>query len=103
MIYRLKPAANTVGSLCLIDAGKEAFLTGWACNKSATVADLITIYALKSGETDTTDKEIYSNLPVPANDTFSFTPIHLEPGESLRVKSQNGTTVFTLTGQEGPK
>lgn len=100
MIYRLKPAANVVGSLCQVDQGKEAFLTGWVCNKSTSVADVITVYALKSGETDVTDKELYSNLPIPANDTFTFTPIHLEQGESLRVKSQNGTTVFTLTGQE---
>lgn len=103
MIYRSKPAAATAATLATIASGKEAYLTGWACNKSATVEDYIYVYALKAGESVTTDTELYSKLRVPANDTFTFTPIHLDAGESLVVMSQNGTVVFTLTGQEVAK
>ena len=103
MIYRLKPAAATVGALAQVPAGKECYLTGWACNTSVALADSICVYVLKSGETDITNTEIYSELKVPANDTFSFTPLHLDAGESVHVKSKNGTTVFTLTGQEVAK
>jgi len=103
MIYRLKPVAATVGVLVQVQQGKECYLTGWACNKSETAVDYIYVYVLKAGETDITDTEIYSKLKIPRNDTFTFTPLHLDAGESVHVKSQNGTVVFTLTGQEVAK
>ena len=102
MIYRSKPAAAATATLVVIGQGKEAFLTGWACNKG-TAEDYIYVYALKSGETATADTELYSKLRVPPNDTFTFTPVHLDAGESLVVMSQNGTVVFTVTGQEVAK
>ena len=102
MIHRAKPAAATAANLVTVSQGKEIFLTGWACNKG-TADDYIYVYALKSGETDTADKELYSKLRIPANDTFTFTPVHLDAGESLVVMSQNGSVVFTLTGQEVAK
>ena len=102
MIHRLKPAAGVEGELCNVAQGKELFLTGWVCNTGAAV-EYVTVYALKAGEAISADTELYHNLKVPANDTFTFTPIHLDAGESIRVKAQNGTAVFTLTGQEVTK
>ena len=102
MIYRVKPAAAAAATLISVAQGKEAYLTGWACNKGVA-DDYIYVYALKSGESVTTDTELYNKLRIPANDTFTFTPVHLDAGESLVVMSQNGTVVFTVTGQEVAK
>lgn len=102
MIARSKPAADTVAELVTADTGTSLFLTGWACN-TGPEKSLITVYALSDGETAEDGRELYHDLVVPKNDTFSFTPIHLEDGESVHVKSSTGEVVFTVTGQRMAK
>ncbi len=98
MIAHIKPSAGTTALLAGAEAGFELFLTGFACNTGSADAK-ITVYAVGSGESPGAGMELYSELPLQHNDTFAFTPIHLESGESLHVRCSTDDVVFTATGQ----
>lgn len=98
MIAHVKPLAAAVTELVSAEDGYELFLTGFACNTGATDAK-ITVYAVGASEEPAAGMELYSELPLQHNDTFAFTPIHLESGESLHILCDTGDVVFTVTGQ----
>ena len=98
MIVNNKPAVDAVSELVSAESGFELFLTCFACNTGSADA-VITVYAVPAEGTPGVGTEVYYELPLMAKDTFAFTPLHLDSGESVHVKSSTGEVVFTATGQ----
>lgn len=102
MILHVQPGLENTVELVKAESGYSLFLTGWACNTGNNNAK-ITVYAVGAGESYAAGMELYKDLPLPFNDTFSFTPVHLEEGEALYVATNNPDVVFSVTGQRMAK
>ena len=96
MIYREKPSAGTVEELFNVSGNVVAHCILYMCNTNDIYADSATVYLLKDGETDVTNKQIYDMIKIPPNDTFITSPIMLDSNEKILVRSNNGDIVFTL-------
>ena len=71
-----------------------------ACNQS-TEETTIRISVAKNGEADASKQYLYYELPVPKNDSFTYTIGEtLAIGDQIRVQSANGRVSFNVFGVE---
>lgn len=99
---QVNPAAATQAQLCTPAAGKwQTVSTVFLANYGAVDA-LVSVYQVPSpGGAGVDGNIIYPPIPLPAGQTFKFTPgITLTVGDELRVLSTTANVTATAEGTE---
>lgn len=97
LLFELKPAADTDSLLLTTAVGQLATGTVW-CSNQAELLDFIGVAIVPNGDTLSAkswilfETKAFSGLPI------TLQQICLGSGDSIYVKSLNGTTAFVFTG-----
>ncbi len=99
ILGQVRPVATVATNLVTMGVGESCVCGSViACNTDATVADEIVIYQIKSGGSPGVGNIIYM-ATLPAKESFTIVAgLSLTEGEKIFVKSTNGTTTFTVSG-----
>lgn len=94
-----KPAGATDTDLFVVASGKQAQVSIFACNQSAS-ADTYRIAIIPSGDTLSGENYIAYDISLSANSSDNYTSLCLNAGDKVVIRSGSGNVSFTATGLE---